>query len=86
VLIWLVILLLGKTLIVMVVARLFGESLPTSLRTCVILAHGGEFSLMLLSAAMASGVVPKDVGVPILLATGISMLFASLLIKRAAKE
>jgi hypothetical protein len=41
---------------------------------------------MLLSAAMASGVVPKDVGVPILLATGISMLFASLLIKRAAKE
>jgi CPA2 family monovalent cation:H+ antiporter-2 len=86
VLLWLSILVLGKALIVLVVNRAIGEPLPTSLRTCVILAHGGEFSLMLLSAAMASGVVPKDVGVPILLATGISMLFASLLIKRAAKE
>jgi CPA2 family monovalent cation:H+ antiporter-2 len=49
VLIWLVILFVGTTLIILVVARSFGESLQTSWRTGIILVHEGEISLMLLS-------------------------------------
>lgn len=86
VLLWLGILVLGKALIVLAINRALGETLPLSLRTCVILAHGGEFSLMLLSATLASGLVPKDVGEPLLLAIGISMLFVSPLVTRAANE
>jgi CPA2 family monovalent cation:H+ antiporter-2 len=83
VLIWLVILLVGKTLIVMVVARLFGESFQTSLRTGIILAHGGEFSLMLLSVSSASGIVAEEFADPILLAVGASIVVGSLMIRRS---
>ena len=83
VLIWLVILLGGKTLIVMVVARLFGESFQTSLRTGIILAHGGEFSLMLLSVSSASGIVAEEFAGPILLAVGASIVVGSLMIRRS---
>ncbi|OOY26403.1 sodium:proton exchanger [Thioclava sp. L04-15] len=83
VLIWLVILLVGKTLIVMVVARLFGESFQTSLRTGIILAHGGEFSLMLLSVSSASGIVAEEFAGPILLAVGASIVVGSLMIRRS---
>ena len=82
-LIWLVILLVGKTLIVMVVARLFGESFQTSLRTGIILAHGGEFSLMLLSVSSASGIVAEEFADPILLAVGASIVVGSLMIRRS---
>jgi CPA2 family monovalent cation:H+ antiporter-2 len=83
VLIWLFILLVGKTLIVMVVARLFGESFQTSLRTGIILAHGGEFSLMLLSVSSASGIVAEEFAGPILLAVGASIVVGSLMIRRS---
>ena len=83
VLIWLVILLVGKTLIVMVVARLFGESFQTSLRTGIILVHGGEFSLMLLSVSSASGIVAEEFAGPILLAVGASIVVGSLMIRRS---
>ena len=83
VLIWLVILLVGKTLIVLVVARLFGESLQTSLRTGIILAHGGEFSLMLLSVSSASGIVANEFAGPLLLAIGASMLAGSVMVRWA---
>lgn len=83
VLIWLVILLVGKTLIVMVVARLFGELFQTSLRTGIILAHRGEFSLMLLSVSSASGIVAEEFAGPILLAVGASIVVGSLMIRRS---
>lgn len=63
VLIWLAIIFAGKTLIVLVVARLFGESFQTSWRTGIILAHGGEFSLMLLSVSV-SGIVANEFAGP----------------------
>ena len=83
VLIWLVILLVGKTLIVMVVARLFGESLQISWRTGIILAHGGEFSLMLLSVSSTSGIVTEEFAGPLLLAIGVSMLAGTLMVRWA---
>ncbi|NKW82752.1 sodium:proton exchanger [Ochrobactrum pecoris] len=85
VLIWLAIIFAGKTLIVLVVARLFGESLQTSWRTGIILAHGGEFSLMLLSVSSASGIVANEFAGPLLLAIGVSMLAGSLMIRWAGQ-
>ncbi|MGR7993552.1 cation:proton antiporter domain-containing protein [Xanthobacter sp. ZOL 2024] len=83
VLVWLAIILCGKTLIVFVVARLFGEALQTALRTGVILAHGGEFSLMLLSVSSTSGTVAEEFAGPLLLAIGVSMMAGSLMIRWA---
>ncbi|KFE34673.1 cation:proton antiporter [Thioclava atlantica] len=83
VLFWLAILVLGKTLIVLLLARLFGESLQTSWRAAIILAHGGEFSLMLLSVSSASGIVAEEFAGPLLLAIGASIVVGSLMIRRS---
>jgi CPA2 family monovalent cation:H+ antiporter-2 len=86
VLVWLAIVLVGKTLIVLVVARLFGEPLQTSWLTGIILAHGGEFSLMLLSVSSTSGIVAEEFAAPLLLAIGVSMLAGSLLVRWAGPK
>jgi len=86
VLIWLAILFFGKALIFLAVARGFGEPLPASLRTGIILAHGGEFSLMLLSVSMASGLLPASFGGPLFIAIGISMLCGSVLVRWAGRD
>jgi CPA2 family monovalent cation:H+ antiporter-2 len=86
VLVWLAVLVVGKTLIVLVVARLFGEPLQTSWRTGLILAHGGEFSLMLLSVSSTSGIVAAEFAGPLLLAIGVSMLAGSLMVRRAGTK
>jgi CPA2 family monovalent cation:H+ antiporter-2 len=83
VLVWLAIVLVGKTLIVLIVARLFGKPLQTSWRTAIILAHGGEFSLMLLSVSSRSGIVAEQFVGPILLAIGASILVGSLMVRWA---
>ena len=83
---WLAIIFVGKTLIVLVVARVFGEPLQTAWRTGIILAHGGEFSLMLLSASLASGIVAEEVAGPLLLAFGLSMLAGSVMVRWAVPK
>jgi CPA2 family monovalent cation:H+ antiporter-2 len=86
VLVWLAVLVVGKTLIVLVVARLFGEPLQTSWRTGLILAHGGEFSLMLLSVSSTSGIVVEEFAGPLFLAIGVSMLAGSLMVRWAGTK
>jgi len=86
VLTWLAILFFGKVLIFLTVARGFGEPLPAAARTGIILAHGGEFSLMLLSVSMASGLLPASFGGPLFIAIGISMLCGSVLVRRAGRD
>ena len=86
VLAWLGILFLGKALIFLAVARWFGEPLPASLRTGIILAHGGEFSLMLLSVSMASGLLHATFGGPLFIAIGISMMCGSVLVRWAGRD
>jgi CPA2 family monovalent cation:H+ antiporter-2 len=86
VLAWLAVLLVEKTLIVLIVARLFGEPLQTSWRTGIILAHGGEFSLMLLSVSSTSGIVAGEFAGPFLLAIGVSMLAGSLMVRWAGTK
>jgi CPA2 family monovalent cation:H+ antiporter-2 len=81
VLIWLGVIVIGKTLIVRIVAPWFGELPDASWRAGVILAQGGEFSLMLLTIAIPSGVIPEAFAAPLFLAIGISMLLGSFLVK-----
>jgi CPA2 family monovalent cation:H+ antiporter-2 len=85
VLLWLLVLVPLKGLVVMGLLRALGEPLDTAARTAAILAHGGEFGLLLVSVSLASGALPAAVGTPLLLALGISMLIASLLAARAAR-
>jgi CPA2 family monovalent cation:H+ antiporter-2 len=86
VLAWLGVLLLGKLMILVAIASWFGEPFRAACRTGIMLAHGGEFSLMLLSVSMASGLVPTSFGGPLFLAVGASMLGGSLLIRWAARS
>ncbi|EPX87691.1 Kef-type K+ transport system, membrane component [Rubellimicrobium thermophilum DSM 16684] len=86
VLIWFATIVAGKSLIVLLVAKLFGEAPQSSWRTGIILAHGGEFSLMLLSVSSKSGIVPEDFAGPLFLAIGMSMLIGSFMVRWAGLE
>ena len=47
----------------------------------MILAHGGEFGLLILTLALSQNVIPEAIGQPLLGAIVISMIFAAFLIK-----
>lgn len=83
---WLAVLFVVKAVIAALVARMAGEPAGTSWRAGLVLAHGGEFSLMLVSVAMASGVMAAGIGQPLLLAIGISMIAASLLVRWVGRD
>ncbi len=74
-------LVVGKGLIVFSLARLLGEPAEVAIRTGVILAHGGEFGLLILTLALSQNVIPEAIGQPLLGAIVISMIFAAFLIK-----
>ncbi|MGV0818526.1 cation:proton antiporter domain-containing protein [Martelella sp. AMO21009] len=84
VLAWLFILMVVKLTLVVALTRMFGENLETALRAGVILAHGGEFSLMLISVMTASGLLQTNVADPLFLALGLSMLIGAVVVRRAA--
>ena len=60
--------------VVMVLGRLFGLSRPAALESALLLAGGGEFAFVILSTAMAEGVVPPVVGQAVLVAATLSMM------------
>ena len=86
VLVWLAILFMGKALVVVLLASWSGERGQASWRAAIILGHGGEFSLMLISVSTASGLIAEGITGPLLLAIGISMLAGSLLVRYGAKD
>lgn len=71
----------GKALILFAIACLFGQKMEVAMRTAIILAHGGEFGLLILTLALAQGVVPPAIGQPLIGAILLSMIFAPVLIK-----
>ena len=73
-------LVLVKGPIVYALARLFGEPHAAAARAAVILAHGGEFGLLILTLALSAGVVPAAIGQPLLGAIVLSMIAAPFLI------
>jgi CPA2 family monovalent cation:H+ antiporter-2 len=74
---WLV---LGKLVIVMLLARLFGATAPESWRAGLSLAQAGEFGFVLLALAFDNGLVEGAVAQIVLAAMLLSMMLAPLVI------
>ena len=71
-----------KTIVVAGVAKWVGRlSSEDSLRTGLILAHGGEFGFVLLTLAMTLGVMETDYGQVVLAGILITLFLCPILIK-----
>jgi monovalent cation:H+ antiporter-2, CPA2 family len=75
-------LVIGKGVIVAVIAKLYGYRGPEAIRTGLVLAQGGEFSVALLALAVSTGVFDVRAAQPVLAAIVVSMLIAPVLIRR----
>ena len=81
---WLVVFLLGKAVLIALVATILRWAAHVALRVGVILAHGGEFGLLLLTQAMAAGVIEPELGRTMLVALVVTMGVAPILIQQSA--
>jgi CPA2 family monovalent cation:H+ antiporter-2 len=81
---WILILLvgiiIGKLALITLLSRLSGNTFPTSLRTGLVLAQGGEFGFAILTLALTHDLIPQDYGQVILAALLISIAISPLLI------
>ena len=84
ILVWCLVLLFGKAVITFIVGLALRRSAATALRVAIILAHGGEFGLLLASLSMNTGLLPSDVGQPMLIALALTMGLAPLVIQHGA--
>jgi len=80
--VWLAILVLLKSVLNHIALRIAGLSPLDSWRTGIILGHGGEFALLLLSMALQHGLLPAATGQPFLVALVLSMAVAPLLARQ----
>jgi CPA2 family monovalent cation:H+ antiporter-2 len=85
VLAWIIACLPGKALVVILVGALMRWPAPVAARVALILAHGGEEGLLLLTQAMRVGVIEPDIGQPALLAVVATMALGPVLIQRSAR-
>jgi CPA2 family monovalent cation:H+ antiporter-2 len=85
VLAWMVACLPGKALVVALVGMIMRWPAPVTARVALILAHGGEEGLLLLTLAMKIGAVDMDLGQPALFALVASMALGPVLILRNAE-
>jgi len=75
-------LLLGKTLLVALVTRLFVSNNFRAVRTSIVLSGGGEFGVALLTIVLQrEGLLPATYGQPLLAALVLTMLISPLLIR-----
>lgn len=84
-LLMLIVLLLIKLVVVFAVLRIGGVDKKTSSRVALYLAHGGEFSLLLISQASGAGVVPVSLSQPALAAVALSMFLAPIVSQSSAR-
>src|SRR3977135_560735 len=82
---WMIACLPGKALVVILVGAIMRWSVPVGARVALILAHGGEEGLLLLTQAMRVGSIEPDVGQPALLALVATMALGPVLIQRSAR-
>ncbi|HET9083222.1 MAG TPA: cation:proton antiporter [Candidatus Limnocylindrales bacterium] len=78
---WLLMVVALKLVVVAIIVRLSGEAPAVALRAGTILAHGGEFGLLLISLGMKQGILVPDMAQPLFIALGISIFVAPLLIR-----
>ena len=74
-------LILGKFIIIYLLNKLTKETTITSVKTGLLLAHGGEFSFLILTLAITNHLIPYDYGQVILSAILLSMIIAILFIQ-----
>lgn len=82
ILLWVLVFFLVKPVVVFLTGLVAGAHREASARTAVMLAHGGEFGLLLLTLALQSGLVEPHLGQPALIALAVTMGLAPLLIQR----
>jgi CPA2 family monovalent cation:H+ antiporter-2 len=85
VLTWMIACLPGKALVVILAGAIMRWPAPVAARAALILAHGGEEGLLLLTQAMRAGAVEPDVGQPALLALVATMALGPVLIQRSVR-
>jgi CPA2 family monovalent cation:H+ antiporter-2 len=85
VLAWMIACLPGKALVVMLVSAIMRWPAPVGARAAIILAHGGEDGLLLLTQAMKVGAIEPNVGQPALLALAATMALGPMLIQWSAR-
>ena len=74
-------LVLGKALIVAPLARAFGQNAVDAWRVAISLAQGGELGLLVVSSALALGLLAGEVAQPVLAGSILSMVLAPLLLR-----
>ncbi|MEZ5534250.1 MAG: cation:proton antiporter [Thiolinea sp.] len=72
---------LGKTILIALLARMFGADNGASLRTGLVLAQGGEFGFALLALALGNGLLSSQEVQSVLAAIIISMALAPFIIR-----
>lgn len=77
----LLVFLIAKPIIVYLIVVAMRRSREPGLRTAIILAHGGEFGLLILTLALNAGVIAPNIGQPFLSALVISMALAPIMIQ-----
>lgn len=82
VLVLLLAIVVGKVALVGALAKAFGSSRPTAVRTALGLAQAGEFGFVLLAQAADLKLLGAEITQPVLAAMVVSMLIAPLLIHR----
>lgn len=75
------ILVLVKLAIIFALARLSGVATDAALQTALVLAHGGEISLLILTQAIGGGLLPEVVAQTALAGTAVSIFLAPFLIQ-----
>ena len=78
-------LLLGKALILTLLAIGIGQPIAESIRLGLLLSQGGEFAFVLLGAAVAGGLLNEQLAQPLVLAVALTMLLTPLLGQLGAK-
>lgn len=81
---WMIAFLAGKAVLMVLVAAIMRWPAQVAVRVAVVLAHGGEFGLLLLSQSIGAGLVTPEIGQPALLALAVTMAVAPVLIHRNA--
>lgn len=79
--VWLLIaLMIGKSLLIMLLSRVLGDTLHVAFRTGLVLGQGSEFGFVILALALAKGLLPSDYGQVVLSALALSIALAPILI------
>ena len=86
VLAWLAVIVVLKAAILAAILYLADTDAEVSAKVALILAHAGEFSLLLVSLSVGAGLLDNALAQPFLLAIGISLFIAPFLISLSARE